>query len=541
MTDIKGIWDSRVKGSVLLSMFLSIWCVLSGRVLSDKGASFGIMTVFEMLILAVLFVFVIHIIKYVMNNIGNINIFHSIFQNKWFPYVFFIILILVWTYHIIVKYPSGNCIDSINQMSQAMGLKPYSAHHPIFHTLVLKFFLDIGEALGKIDYGLFLFSIVEALITAVIFSYVVKVMIDHEFPDIIVAGGCLFFMFSPYITGYLGQTIKDTYYAAFMVLFLTQITLYVLDNAVLKRISWYIILLISTCGCILERHNGIYVIFPTFVCIVIVEIIRKNVTLLLIIGLVLALLVPIVADKGLEKLTNAEKAKIRETLSLPMQQTARFVKYYPELVTDEEKEIISKVLPYDSLPKLYKEHISDPVKAKFNNDATMDEIIAYLKVWMKQFFRKPSCYFSATFRQNMYLLYPGYNNYKYYVSAVPADYVDNTPIKLKSPSKIVMLQKTYEAVLEDMHELPILRIINNMANYVLLFLILALLIINKKEKEKLILYLPIFMSVLIVIAAPVIRGHVRYIFPLIWSVPLWLGLSAINNSNEELGKNKKTK
>ncbi len=36
--------------------------------------------------------------------------------------------------------------------------------------------------------------------------------------------------------------------------------------------------------------------------------------------------------------------------------------------------------------------------------------------------------------------------------------------------------------------------------------------------------LPVFLSELIIVAAPCILGHVRYAFPIIWTMPLALGV-----------------
>lgn len=52
----------------------------------------------------------------------------------------------------------------------------------------------------------------------------------------------------------------------------------------------------------------------------------------------------------------------KEMFSLPFQQTARYVKEYGDEISEEEREIIAKVLDYDSLAEIYEPMTADPVK-----------------------------------------------------------------------------------------------------------------------------------------------------------------------------------
>ena len=87
---------------------------------------------------------------------------------------------------------------------------------------------------------------------------------------------------------------------------------------------------------------------------------------------------------------------IRETLSIPFQQTARYVKYYDKDLSKNDIKVIDKVLEYETLAKRYNPTISDPVKNEFNKYTTKKELLAYLKVWFKCFFKHPLVYIEAT-------------------------------------------------------------------------------------------------------------------------------------------------
>ena len=72
---------------------------------------------------------------------------------------------------------------------------------------------------------------------------------------------------------------------------------------------------------------------------------------------VLLLLVGILAVYvGCGKISTAigvEPGSVRAMLSIPLQQTARYVTTYPEDVTKEEKEALEAVLDYENLSEIY--------------------------------------------------------------------------------------------------------------------------------------------------------------------------------------------
>ena len=54
-------------------------------------------------------------------------------------------------------------------------------------------------------------------------------------------------------------------------------------------------------------------------------------------------------------------------LSIPFQQTARYVKYYGNDVSTEEEKVIRKVLDYDTIERIMIQIFSDPVKEYLQN------------------------------------------------------------------------------------------------------------------------------------------------------------------------------
>ena len=69
----------------------------------------------------------------------------------------------------------------------------------------------------------------------------------------------------------------------------------------------------------------------------------------------------------------------QEALSVCFQQTARYVKYHGDEVTQEEEEAIKKVLNYKDIGNLYDPNLSDPVKKTFKTESTSEDLKNYFK------------------------------------------------------------------------------------------------------------------------------------------------------------------
>ena len=84
----------------------------------------------------------------------------------------------------------------------------------------------------------------------------------------------------------------------------------------------------------------------------------------------------------------------QELLPIPYQQTARYVKEHPDDVTEEEYDLLDRVLGMDDLAKRYTPVSADPVKG-YSERANTAEYIQYAKTWFAQGLRHPLSYIKA--------------------------------------------------------------------------------------------------------------------------------------------------
>lgn len=455
----------------------------------------------------------------------NISILNPI-KNHIFRNTFFLLLIF-WTGHLIIKYPAGQCPDSYTQIQMGLHPETLSTHHPLVSTLLMTRFVQFGEHIGNRNIGIFFYVTIEALTLAAVFSYVIIVLYKNfSIPDTFLLISIMFFAFSPYIVGYIGQPIKDVFYSTGFVLLITTMTDFKTNQdkkSISLRNPWMIIKLLISAGLLcFFRKEGIIVMLICFFLLALWDLSENNeigTTIPVLLGI---LLIPISINYLCEQKYTPQKGSIREMLSLPFQQTARYISKHQDIISDEEVEAISRVLDVTDISNRYLAWISDPIKDLYNEDATIKDLKNYFFAWAVGFRKAPLCYLRAAVEQNIYLIYPGYNNYNYYIDANSgAAYLFGDSRLFSTPDFILSMQSEYLSFLEDMHTFPILSVINNMAFYIWMLLICTVISINIHNKLFLQISIPLYITIAIIFFAPCIRGSVRYAFPIIWSFPLW--------------------
>ena len=217
----------------------------------------------------------------------------------------------------------------------------------------------------------------------------------------------------------------------------------------------------------------------------------------------------------------------KEMFSLPFQQTARFVRDYGDEISDDDKEIIAKVLDYDNLPELYSEMTADPVKTTYHAQSNK-ELLDYFSVWLKEFLMHPLCYVEATWNQNYYIFMPDidnivYNQDCYFGSATYQDIDFDKYIGFYIPPALEGASQTICSWYKMLNELPIIGRLNNVAFYIMLMF--TVLLFTKHDykmmnREYLIVFMPCMISFIFILLAPLIQNQPRYAFPIIYSMPL---------------------
>ena len=498
---------------IIFSIIMSIVFVYGKHVVDNENRFFvlliyGILSLIIYTLLSILF-------DSVTNSLCSINIdyLNKLIEKIDYKKLFFLIAI-IWLPHLIIKYPVGSCYDTLYQLEQGLGLKELTTHHPVFHTMLLTSFYKLGMLFGNANIGMFLYSIIQTVVMDLVFSFSIITLRDIKANNNLIFLATMFFLLNPYVTGFIGVSVKDVYYSIFCVLLVTIFIRYIYYK---KENFWniknIILLFVSSFFVFIFRKNGIFFLLSVLIPWAIKE--KKK-----IIVFVACIIIPFIFQKTLVNVYNAKEASIAEALSLPFQQTARMSKYSDSIVTEDDKEVINVILPYEELKNLYDERSSDPVKDKFKEDSNLGNLANYFVIWVKNFFKDPIDYVEATARQNIYLVYNGYNNFKYYIDC-NADLMSNQELGLlQTPLSIKSKQGAYDSVMTKLHYIPVLQLLNNMSVYIVILFLIFIKCIKNNDKCLLLLFLPLFISLLVTIAGPLTYRQPRYVLMIIWLFPI---------------------
>ena len=72
--------------------------------------------------------------------------------------------------------------------------------------------------------------------------------------------------------------------------------------------------------------------------------------------------------------------------------------------------------------------------------------------------------------------------------------------------------------------IPVIRLFNSMAVYMVLMIMMLLIAIKDRRHRELLYFVPLILSVLVIIAGPVISGNQRYALPIVYSMPVLIGV-----------------
>lgn len=459
----------------------------------------------------------------------------------------FILLLVCWLPQLILAYPGNMCYDAWSQLAQYWGIETFTAHHPPMHTLLVGCFTKLGIMIGSGNVGLYLYILFQAVLFAGVLAYVFYTMKYLSAPRWLRIFTFLTAVLSPYYTTYVSMVIKDNIYSYAVVLFIVEliyVLLYGMDY--FKRKKHIFLIGLAIVAVIFFRNNGKYILYPTIVLlgILVVKWGKRQRDYKMTAKAVGVLIIPVLfagfITNGVINYYNIDSGSIREALSLPFQQTARYVKEHDNEVTADEKGIIGKVLDYDKLAEVYDPRISDPVKATFNNDATSDELKAYFKVWTKQLFKHPIDYVAATVNQNYYLVYPVVENTLIYSSTIlsrDSCLQLREELNIYEVDTIQSVERITNIINNSLFSLPVIGMFSHIAFYNLILFALIIFSYSHKMNRFLILCVPILLSDIVVVLAPVIQFSPRYAFPIIYSVPVMVAyfLYLLRTSNPKQG------
>lgn len=429
------------------------------------------------------------------------------------------ILIVLWLPNYILYFPGCLTYDIIRQYEQFFSGN-LTNHHPVLTTLFEGMFVKFGRNIGCQNVGIAVYLLFTLLFTSGVFAICFYWMHKKNTKYWIRFTGLAFYGLFPIWSAYARTAVKDTLFYPIFVLFVLFIFDIVLEPEKIfdSKVKSILFLIVSLLLC-LVRHNGFYIlIFTMPFCIVGVKKYRRQLIVLFIIMVAFWELY----QKAILPMAGVKPGGKQEMLSIPFQQTARYVKYYGNDVSTEEEKVIRKVLDYDTIGKNYDPDLSDPVK---NTYKQKDEYLKdYFNIWFEMLKKHPTAYIQATL--NGTYGYWGYMTeirypYGYYVQPESMD-IYQKEYEIYYLEKTKYIRDIYHGVLDTIYQKTPFTLFTKPMMYLWILIgLLGMVCSFKKTIRYWIAFLPVVTSFLICLASPV-NGDMRYMLPITASTILYV-------------------
>lgn len=440
------------------------------------------------------------------------------------------VIFLSWLPWIALNYPGSGCPDSMLQLQEFFGVVSWGAGHPPLSTVIMGSLVFLGSHIIDANFGFFLYCFLQTCVGAWVFSLSMKKLYDLGISLKWCAMGILYFAFTPFWGTYAQWVEKDLLYTEVALLQGICMMGVLIKKQCDKKD--FVCLTLSTLLAVFLRNNGIHAVLPALILLAVwmgKGVGRKRVAAVSLITLV----VYEATMRGLYPALGIGGVSVGESLSIPLQQTARYVCEHSDEVTEYERQILEKVFDYEAL-FYYDPVISDPVKNHFKGV----EVPEYLMIWFRMFFKHPGTYFAAFFNKSYGYLAPVQPNIEAWIQRQYFDYMEEIGLYHVFDVNLAnVLAQTMNLGLI----LPLFKYLCAPGLYTWIVIVLAVMLFRQRRTGGLILLIPSFMNILVCLASP-LAGTLRYELPTAAIVPLLIGWTFYQckiSMKKEEGKNTK--
>lgn len=429
----------------------------------------------------------------------------------------FVIILLCMLPYFIFFFPGTLQPDARGQINFYYGISPLSNHHPIFSTFYLGFLFDLGKRLfGSDNTGIMLYSIVQMLVQTGVFAYSFCVLKRLKTPMGLRFAALAYFALFPQWPIWAITFIKDTMHYVIVLLYVEMLIDILLDAKEGHIRTRHVVLFcLSGILAALIRHNGIIMVAGTMMIAILLW---RKLWWVWIVGLLTMVAAVFMVNVVIAQLLHAQKWPVRESLSVPFQQTSRYFREYSDEVTQEELEAVTALFPYDVISTVDSPELSDPIKNEIYPDVTKEQMQSYWKTWAAQGLKHPGVYVQAFLNQCYGYFYPDRQEYK---DGLGWWYLGDSFLEIGFAEELKGGRDFLIALAEWVRGLPAIGMLYSTGaqTYLLLACITAVWI--RRRRKDLLLFLPGVITVMICLVSPV-NAMIRYMLPVMAVLPLYL-------------------
>ncbi len=518
----------------MIFAFLYMWC-FSYKLMQDTSALFA--NTFQ------IFLTIIRFCGYTILFYAGFELFSmilekaQIYKNDNGKKVFIISSLIVlcgWGFWIIMAYPGSVAGDGVTQLGQYY-FGTISAHHPPLSTWIMGTLFEIGRSItGDARFGIFLYLVVQAICGALIIGYSIITMYEFGISKALCYLSAVFFGMTPVLGMFAQWYEKDLLYSLATLLFLTKMARMCLDKINIKGI---IFLTVVGIICVFLRNNGIYAVIPAMILLIIVAD-NRSIRFILMGCSAFVIIFTLIINGPVFKAMNINSTNVKEALSIPMQQSARYITEYGDEVTKEERLILQLFFnDYENVPNIYEPSCADAIKD--NVFIEKKDLPRYFLVWLKMGIKHPGVYFDAFMCLNYGYLAPTEQNAEATINMPNEE--GGTIMTQLSTMGIDGTQdfnniQTLNSLLFINMIFPVIRYLSMPGFYTWIMIAIIAISVKLRNKKLFILLVPNIINILVCFASPLCNG-MRYELPVVLSIPLILAITIVlmkHNNNKEI-------
>ena len=464
-----------------------------------------------------------------------------------------VILLICWIPYMIILFPGCMNPDTRDQIAQITGntdlcwtartivLKSQDVilnnHHPVFYTWIISLFVKLGEIMGSYAWGMEIYCIVQSGCLAAAFSAFLIYIRKKGVPESFCKKTTLFFAFNPMFPIYGMTVMKDVPFSILIlaaVVLLYEIIKHPECLTVKRMIGLMTILLVW----MLFRNNGFYILIVLIPFIACVLWKNKKHMLKVLISLFIPMMVFQIGIQGIFfSYLNITGGSIREMLSVPFQQTARYIQEYGSTLDESEQEAILKIFntPNNSIQDIADNYVpdrADAIKDWYNKEADGDDLKQYLKVWFKCFTRHPDVYIEAFLNLNYsWFTFDSRQDNRYYNGITDSNIEKMLP-GVKNPDNLSSARNVLWYIIKILANIPFTAWLVEFSFYTWAYLLLFIIMLTKKRYQELLAVGMLYVNYLICFIGPV--AYMRYAIPMVVCLPFLIILTFMDSKQESV-------
>lgn len=427
--------------------------------------------------------------------------------------IIFIDLFIFYT----AQYPGIFTPDSIGQVRQIL-TGVYTNHHPFYHTMIIKIFIDIGlNVFNDINVGVALYSIFSIFVLATCIIYIVKTIytITKNLNLTLIVYIC--YLVYPVNIKYSFYMGKDVFFGVAISVFV--VTIYKILNNIGNYKVNLLITFLSSLGVCLLRSNGLFVYVFSFIVFFILFFKKyKFINLIMVITILLSIILKYPVLSSL----NVKQPDTIESLSIPAQQIARVIKDEKEL-TSNQKELLNKVIDIDKIPDYYVSFFSDPIKdlvrEKGNQDYLKEHSKEYLNLYIQLGLKYPQKYIEAWVDQTRGYWNSGYAFWRW------ADGVTNNDLGVYQTVNSKFFDSVLTLYLMEWQGSPIFTFFLSIGFMVWLLIMFVYKSALYKKKDLFFIMVPPLLVIATLLIATPLYAEFRYAYAVSLTLPFIIAMS----------------